>query len=152
MNTLQLRCILKTSPKTCHVQVIATDQLPTRLIKYPCGYIVNTQDSIQPGKHWVAFWFDNLGHGEFFDSFGERPGYYIQEFTNFLNRNTSNYERNTKVLQSDYSKTCGLYAVFYVLLRSKGFSLQQIQQCFTNDRRLNDHFMYRFAFHYLCCH
>ena len=149
MNTQQLRCILKRSPKTCHVPVISVDQLPANVLQYPHGYIVNTRDSTQPGKHWVAFWFESPGYGQFFDSFGKRPGYYRHEFTKFLKENTVNYEWNTKVLQHDDSKTCGLYVLFYILLKSKGITLQQIQQRFTSDR-INDKFMYRFAHYYFC--
>jgi len=129
MNTLQLECALKhVAPG---VGVYAADQIPRGRTR---GFIVNTQDSSQTGEHWVSFWKD--GGSEFFDSFGQKPGYYGFQ-------STESY--NTMMLQNPDSDTCGLYTLFYVMLKSRGYTLGQIQKLFGTNTRLNDYLMYLFA-------
>jgi hypothetical protein len=130
MNTLQLECALKhVAPR---VGVYAADQIPRGRTR---GFIVNTQGAHLPGEHWVAFW-ENNGKLEFFDSFGQKPTYYGFQ-------STKTY--NTVVLQSPDSNTCGLYALFYVMCKSRGYTLEQIQNMFCTNTGLNDYLMYLFA-------
>ncbi|KAF2880316.1 hypothetical protein ILUMI_25858 [Ignelater luminosus] len=52
--------------------VCASDQLPTKISK-PCTVIANTDPSFRPGQHWNAFFIDENGYGEYFDSSGRPP-------------------------------------------------------------------------------
>jgi hypothetical protein len=130
MNNYQLECALKhVAPG---VRVYAADQIPRY---YSRGFIVNTHGSHLPGEHWVAFWKNN-GNIEFFDSFGQKPTYYGFQTAKLY---------NDVVLQSIDSNTCGLYALFYVMCKSRGYTLEHIQRLFVTNTRLNDYFMYLFA-------
>ena len=52
---------------------VAVDRLPVK--EFPGSYVVNTDETDQPGQHWVAFHTvdDTI---ECFDSFGKNPGVY----------------------------------------------------------------------------
>ena len=75
MNTEQIRLIIERDHTTTKKfeGVFAEDLLPRSMNIYPCGYIVNTDPSSKPGKHWVAFYFTRPEQGEFFDSYGHPP-------------------------------------------------------------------------------
>ena len=76
MNTSQLICILNcdTFLNRMDRDVLAADQLPKSLLRnYPFACIVNTDSSSKEGQHWVAYYFNLEGDGEFFDSLGKSP-------------------------------------------------------------------------------
>ena len=70
MNTLQLNHILKSSriTKKDLYGVLARDQLP-EYIPYPKHFIINTEESSEPGEHWLALYYDKNGICNFFDSY-----------------------------------------------------------------------------------
>jgi hypothetical protein len=149
MNTLQLECVLNADPVTRHVRVYAADQLPQqRLTQFPRGLIVNTEPSTMRGRHWVAIWLDSAKHGEFFDSFGKPPEYYHRQFRIFLQKNNACANYNDRVLQHADSDTCGLFALFYIAMKSMGSSLRDIQSYFCSDTRVNEAIVYQFALTY----
>ena len=69
MNSLQIERLLKNDSKTKIVfkKVCAFDQLekPT----FRSAYVINSDPSTEPGKHWIAVYFDKHGRGEYFDSY-----------------------------------------------------------------------------------
>ena len=51
--------------------VLPIDRLPLyRLRRKPRVYILNTDDSSGPGKHWVLVYFSAQMRGVYFDSYG----------------------------------------------------------------------------------
>ncbi len=147
MNNLQLQCAIESSAvsRRFNIGVYAADQLPYRVMDYPQGFIINNQTSRQMGKHWIAIWLDSPNYGDFFDSFGKRPNHYGKQFQDFLQRNVEHYQYNNRVFQSDDSVTCGLYALYYIMLKARGYSLKRIQNSLTSNTMLNDNLMYTFA-------
>ena len=77
MNTLQLNHILKSSriTKKDFYGVLARDQLP-EYIPYPKHFIINTEESSEPGEHWLALYYDKNGICNFFDSYGNSPKFF----------------------------------------------------------------------------
>jgi hypothetical protein len=71
------------STNTVFTDVLPSDRLPHEIRKRPSGYILNTDPSDKPGSHWVAMYFTEDGKGEFWDSYGQAPGFYSQSFTQF---------------------------------------------------------------------
>lgn len=129
MNTSQLTCALNCDIylKFVDKYVLAADQLPKISIRqFPCVFIVNTDSSTEPGKHWVAFYFDEYKNGEFFDSYGNTPQSYNRRFLNFLRQNALSYRYNDKKLQNDYSDVCGQYCVYFLMFRARKYSMQRI--------------------------
>jgi len=68
MNTLEINNSLKKF-KT-FLGAFPKDKLPKT--RKPCGLIINTDSSNNPGEHWVAIYTDN-NCSEYFDSFGLPP-------------------------------------------------------------------------------
>lgn len=144
MNTQQLKEILKKDPiaryKFCGVY--AENTLPKTLDVYPCGLIANTDPKGKPGKHWVAFYFSSPHEGEFFDSYGYPPSFYSSHFESFLNRNAKEWIYNHRQLQSTFTTVCGEYCILYLSRRARGVSMNRIVTVFSDDKELNDHWVY----------
>ncbi len=85
MNSLQILNILKSDPftKTVFTNVLPSDRLPHEMQKKPRGFVLNTDPSNRPGTHWVAMYLTAEGKGEFWDSYGEAPGFTVRTLLNF---------------------------------------------------------------------
>ena len=94
-------------------------QLNTEDTHFPKAYVVNTDDSRQPGQHWVSFYRPTPGVVEYFDSYGLPPHYL--NFQSELDRMGWCYQEvNTICLQSEDSTVCGLYCLYYLTHRVRG--------------------------------
>jgi hypothetical protein len=68
MNTLEINQLL--SDYQCFIGTFPRDLLPKKQIKKrPCALIVNTDDSTNPGQHWLAIYLDKNNNAEYLDSF-----------------------------------------------------------------------------------
>jgi len=147
MNTRQLDAILKTD-KITRKQfrgVFPSDQLPVQIHEYPSAYVANVDPSNQPGSHWVAFYFTQDQHGEFWDSYGQHPKVYNMLFVNFLERNSKQWIMNQRTLQSLDSSVCGEYCIYYLIHRCRGFYMNVVVNHFTQSKRLNDAIVFEFV-------
>jgi hypothetical protein len=118
MNTSELDCILSRAMhgSGCHfLGVYAADRAPTRLVDYPCAYVVNTDPATKPGQHWVAFYAHSPQRLQFFDSYGRPPAAYphVRLPHNAMPILTS----NKYSFQSKRSVVCGHYCIFYLVKR-----------------------------------
>lgn len=106
-------------------------------------YIVNTDASYNPGKHWVAIFTSKIP--EFFDSLGQAPSHYDRRFECLMIHQGPVYRYNSKRIQNYGSETCGQYCIYYVMQRSKGYSMEDIVNNFSGiDLYGNDKKVYRF--------
>jgi len=130
-----LRFLFRKAPHIQH-QVIARDQLfSIDYSKLPLAVIVNCSDSNTRGSHWISFYVYRVGSrlvGDYFDSYSNPLSKYII-FPPF-----SIKEYNRRVLQSNNSVVCGLYALFYLYWRSQGKSVEAIESKFTYNLKQND--------------
>ena len=142
MNTSQLQCMIACDPmlRDGVLGVFAADQLPRTVPFKPCGVIVNTDNSNQPGTHWLAFYIQP-NSVECFDSYGQSPGSYNPLLSQWLQRHARHVQVNWTHLQSDRSNVCGLYCVYFLHQRLIGRSMAQILSGFSSDRKANDHFI-----------
>lgn len=102
-------------------------------------FIINTDPSFLPGKHWVAVYFPSNSLPEFFDSFGKAPSHYHERIFNFLiEQNSNGFVYNSKRLQSPLSSYCGLYCLYYLYFRIRGFSFENILERFGQNLHHND--------------
>lgn len=146
MDTLQLRAALRSNPATLRQlgDVCSSDLLPSTITSRPRLYIVNTDDSSYPGKHWVAFYFPERGPSEFFDPSGRAPEYYRRRFLNVLIANGRTYIYNRQRLQGTESKRCGQFCLYYAYRRCAGSSMGTILKQFSrtdlsyNDRKVKN--------------
>ena len=89
--------------KTVFPDILPSDRLPHEIRKRPRGYILNTDPSNKPGSHWVEMYLTEDGKGEFGDSYGQAPGFYSQNFTQFLDKHCSTFTWNRRILQAPSS-------------------------------------------------
>ena len=135
LNTLEIRSALYSNQLTFSYvgQVCAANQLVAITPQKPKLFVVNTQNSNQIGEHWVCFYVPENGPSEFFDSLGKHPSHYHQSFEDFLVNNTNyrqSYLHNIKAVQSQNSRACGFFVLFYCALRCDGFSFRDIMSFF----------------------
>jgi hypothetical protein len=141
MNSSQITRILRTRCNDQFYGVYSKDTLPRSLPSHrPLILICNTDPSSRPGEHWIALYIDT--NGEYFDSFGRKPG---KTFERFMNKYCDRWTFSEKQLQSIVSYFCGQYCVFYSLYRSLGFDLNAVIACFTRDTGVNDYFVHKFV-------
>ena len=101
-------------------------------------YIVNTDPSTKPGQHWVAVYLKR-GCCEFFDSLGQAPAQYSKNFNDLLFIHGPSYMYTNYRLQNYGSSVCGQYCIFYIMMRSQGYSLYNIVNFFnTHSLKFND--------------
>lgn len=118
--------------------VYARDRLPRGIIVTPAVYVVNTDASSGPGEHWVCVWIDSFKKCTYFDSFGFPPRH--ATIARFITRNSVSCQYNNRMLQHPLSYVCGLYVIYFVKKKSRGFGLLAILRPFhplrqeANDR------------------
>ena len=91
MNSLEILNILKNDAftKTLFTDVLPSDRLPGRIQTRPKGFIVSADPANKPGIQWLVIFITTDGKGEFWGKFAQRPGFYGQNFTQFLNKHCS---------------------------------------------------------------
>lgn len=139
---------MKSDPmsRKCFLGVFPSDVLPSKTICYPSCLIANVDSQYLPGSHWVAFYFTALGNGEFFDSYGNPPDFYSDDFTRFISRGSQNkWTYNSTPLQGEFSNVCGEYAIFFLQHRNRGMPLTQIVNMFTKNTLHNDRMVWKFC-------
>ncbi|GAM25410.1 hypothetical protein SAMD00019534_085850 [Acytostelium subglobosum LB1] len=107
--------------------VIASDQLNELNPKQRMSFIMNLDNSHQPGSHWVACNIDAKGDKaiEYYDSFGDDPS------TDFMRRMKQLVEEidpdvylkfkvNRVIDQAVNTDTCGYHAMRFLLNRYRG--------------------------------
>jgi hypothetical protein len=105
--------------------------------------IFNVDESHQNGSHWVTVFFDvdrstGMWEIEYFDSTGDFPPPNLEEFLTHPYFADADIVVNNKKHQRGNSE-CGIYALFYVLQRLQGYTMEEI-----NDERIPDGEMNRF--------
>ena len=86
MSTSELEKILKkiNCSKNTFDGVYPNDLLPLEVKQCPQSLVANVDASEKLGSHWVAFYFTDHQHGEFFDSYGLLPHRYTKYFEDLL--------------------------------------------------------------------
>ena len=129
MNSIQIISVLQQDPHSMAARVISRDQLPN---PYCTGsFIMNTDPSHLPGRHWVAIYSPTNGPIEFVDSLGYSPEHYqINQW--------SSYKYNCRRLQPYQSNFCAFYCLYFIINRCNGLTLEQIMNEFGEDLHEND--------------
>ena len=118
------------------IGVFPRDILPA-IKMFPSSLVINTDPSHSPGSHWLAVYFDSQKKCTFFDSYGNKPEYF--SLMSYLQKYSYEVEYKNQRIQAINSDTCGFYCIFFLLLKSRGFSLEIIQKMFfENNFDLND--------------
>ena len=94
----------------------------------PACFVINSDFKGGHGEHWVAVFIDRDGLAEYFDSYGTGPLEPIYQRLLSLGHDVIRF--NTRMLQGPGSRSCGLYCVYFLRLRSYGISMQVINKPF----------------------
>ena len=138
MNTYELVSLLKKDKvvRKSFCGVVPIDLLPIRKVKRNCSFIVNTDDSSKPGEHWFAIYVPKNSPVEYFDSYGRKPQH--EKIYDFIKANGKRFKYNNKIIQGDKSISCGLYSLFFIYYRTKGYTMKYFQNLFTSNYKNND--------------
>jgi hypothetical protein len=120
--------------------VFAANEIPHIILGSKNGFIANTDPKQRPDQHWIAFYLNGKGILECFDSYGNSPEKYSPYFKQSMTV-YSRIEINSKRLQSKDTTVCGQYCLFYLMCRTRGYSLYQITDLFNENFNLNDQFV-----------
>lgn len=130
--------------------VYAADMLPISNSVKNVGLIANIDESSSPGQHWIVLFIPHRGMPEFFDPLGYKPSFYLPHFENFLVNRGPRYKYNTQKIQSDDSSNCGLFCIYFLYLRSRDVTFQNILNTFSIHNNENDNkiitFLRKFLF------
>ena len=128
----------------------AQDELEyLEILKYPVYLIVNIDDHDKPGSHWLAIHLDRK-RIEIFDSLGFREKYwssYAGNIVKFIRKHS--YKRRviiSPLLQPLSSTFCGLYCIYFVLVRSYQ-TFSHILSRFSKNTALNDTYVINYLLH-----
>ena len=82
-------------------------------------FVINNQDSRQPGEHWLAVWrAPDVTY--FFDSYGLPPHLYRDVYNTLTRPCSADLVGSTVRLQELGTDVCGQYCVAYCLAVSRG--------------------------------
>lgn len=116
--------------------VFSSDTLPRLAKGTTHALIINLDEADGPGTHWVAVFINAFGGLTYFDSFGMPP--FIPNIERFIKLNSRKVFFNTVPLQNFLSRTCGLWAIFFIERMSRGDSLHRLISCFNTDSTLKN--------------
>ena len=120
--------------------VFPKDQLTNNIIKRNHFYIINLDNSIGNGTHWVACYCNNSNIVEYFDSYGLKP-------IEFIAKNY-NYIYNSSQFQSYTAKSCGYYCLFFIYYRTRYNFHEIIKQFSITDLNYNQNLIKKFFNNY----
>jgi len=150
MNTEQIKemfasndCLRNTFNTIC-----AKNTLPENVIShYPQIFIINTDPLPNPGKHWICVILLDRSSSEYFDSVGDPENYHDEHLQRFIKANSHKCTHILQQLQSSTSDICGLYVIFFVVMRiCYQIPMQEIYHMFGLDLKQNDKFVATFLF------
>jgi hypothetical protein len=116
----------------------AADKLPD-ILQSGQSLIFNASDSNEPGTHWLCLYQNPACVLEMFDSCGNCPDTYN------LKGKLPQYGAiiyNTKKLQGRNSSLCGVYCMYYLFYKCRGYPTSKIvDDPFTKDYDQNDRYL-----------
>jgi hypothetical protein len=116
--------------------------------EHKIGMVFNTDESDQPGKHWISMYVDILGKNlggdpgiYFFDSFGTNPMKEVKELINKFQEQGK--QRNIEFVVSNNDKSyqnnsfsCGFYCLHFMEHMIKDTPFQQYLKSGLNDKKM----------------
>ncbi len=141
MNSAQIDYALRNDACTqgLFAAVVPSDHLRPLIkqLRLPCAYVVNTDPSTQPGQHWVAFYFPPQAWepAEFYDTYGQEAGSINGDLAHFLHKykHRPPPRQNGQVVQGLLSSACGQHCIYFLALRSRGWTMAEILDLFSRQ-------------------
>lgn len=103
--------------------------------------VANTDDSSEPGTHWISIYSPNRRYVRYFDSLDgkEEPNIHI-----FLEKNWTHVDRQRYKIQSPTSDVCGYYAIYFVYMSCLNYPFRVIEKLLLNQSN-PDSFVVKFV-------
>jgi hypothetical protein len=117
--------------KSNFLGVFPRDLLP-QVKKVPCSAVINTDSSREPGQHWIAFYVDEKRVCTFFDSYGRRPSEF--NLDSYFQSFSLEIKYNDQQIQSVKSSSCGHFCIFFILLKSRCYELEDMFQVLSKKK------------------
>ena len=143
MDTLQVFTVLQSNLWQPHQTIV----LPIDLLKYyeiktyPFSAVVNLDHSTGAGTHWIAIFLEDCSPDfipDYFCSFNSDVPEAIREFFR-KNCGENGVVRVTKLpFQQAEAKSCGLWAIDFIIHRSWGLSTKDYVSRFSRDTVSNE--------------
>ncbi len=133
MNTDEITSCLQghALTKECFRGVFPADCFPDKLRPLPGACVVNSHPQSGPGQHWLAFYQTQDNSVDFFDSFGRPLSFYNFETDKHV------VQQNCQI-QSDWSDNCGKFCMFFIFMRSSGYSYASVIDMFKENHEANE--------------
>ena len=139
LSTEDLRKIVSKEDFSKNIPKIYPLNLLPKNINSERSFIVNSDISTGKGEHWVSIFFPLNSPPEFFDSLGKCPSSYSHFLLNFLIENSpKGFIYNYIRLQDKQSSNCGLFCIYFLYHRLKGFAFEEIMDKFSRNLKKND--------------
>ena len=138
MNNHQIEALLRGHPRTRRVfkGVFAADTVPVSRVDEAACYVVNLDESDEPGSHWVGIYVCPGKLSEYFDSYGQWC--VIPRMVDLLGET---YIFNPFQLQSHFTTSCGQHCLFFVLCKSYEKDMRTIVDAYPGAPLENDIFV-----------
>ena len=118
--------------------IFPIDKIPLKILVNQY-LIINTDPSYLPGKHWVVLFSPLNSLPEFFDSMGKCPSSYSYAMVDYLIRNSGRgFVGNNVRLQKEESASCGLFCLYYIYYRMRGYCFEEIVKRFSRNEEQNE--------------
>ena len=133
MNDIEIHEILKKDlMSSSFVGVFSRTRIPLNN-SIPAGYIVNLDDFAKPGSHWIAIYISDKYY-YLFDSYG-RNFNNDSCISSFLRSyaDKRDYKFSPVVLQQITTSTCGLFCILFIMIMSRGYTLDEFISIFSLD-------------------
>lgn len=125
----------------------APSDISTASLKEPYSIVMNTENHLEGGDHWVAMRVDSQTF-MFLDSFGREPSdmSFPNDFRQTVKRMGQGRKLiyNTKLVQALDSNACGFHAIFFLDSLALNKPLRTILRVFGSDLAANDAFVFRY--------
>jgi len=112
--------------------VIPSDKVSTIDCTDKCSFIMNLDNSKEPGSHWVAVYIDLDKDKEvdYYDSFGRPPtASFVKDITTLVEKlkppHMLKFKVNTVVNQKATTGTCGFMAINFIKARNSGQTFKE---------------------------
>ena len=133
MTNLEINNILVSNPITRRVYkgCYPSDKIP-KCTKFPCAYVINVDESTEPGSHWVAIYALNTSKALYYDSLGKVPPPEI--IADHMAKQFKTVEFQYKGIQNPSSDACGQYAIFFIYMAANKIPLRSIHRILQNTK------------------
>ena len=121
--------------------IYSNDRLPYTLLKPPAFIIVNTDVHNLPGQHWKVIFINDHYEGEVFDSLATPLSNHVIQF---MNRHTTRWITNRRMVQHPTSSQCGAYVLYFITQRLNHASLRDLCLTFSSNLKENERMIHRF--------